>query len=254
MRVAILLCGQMRRFQDADVLHSLHAFFRLFDTCDIFVSTWSDRGVSHNHGDTRLRGDEGDVITEAQLKAAYGHWLRGAAIHGLKEWERGLGLMEGCRKSVYTEGFEWNGAHIKGTVVPQLFTLWDANKMRTAFCAQTGLTHDLVIRCRPDVIFGHIGRSLYESAVGAGGCIYTINNRATGTYYPQRIYDIFFFGSAGSMDAVCGAWEHLDRLVVHPWRNGLHPRDACRCLYVQARFQHGLQVVDIPIDVCVVKR
>ncbi len=251
MRVAILLCGQMRRFQDADVLHSLHAFFRLFDACDVFVSTWSDRGVSHNHGDARLRGDEGDVITEAHLKAAYGPWLRGAAIHELKEWETRL---EGCKKSVYTEGFEWNGAHIKGTVVPQLFTLWDANKMRNAFCAQTGLTHDLVIRCRPDAIFGHHVRSLYESAVGAGGRIYAINNRATGTYYPQRIYDIFFFGSAGSMDRLCGAWEHLDQLVAHPWRNGLHPRDACRCLYIQARFQHGLQVVDIPIDVCVVKR
>lgn len=253
MRVAILLSGQMRRFADPDVLQSVLAFFRLFDTADVFISTWSDRGVSYNHGDVRLRGDEGDRITEANLRSVYPS-LRACAIHELGEWERGL---TGLKKQIYEEGFEWQGMKIRGTVVPQLFGLWDANRLRTEYERLSGVRYDLVIRCRPDVLFDMGGkgvrRSLFETM--APNTIYAINNPGSGTYYPQRVYDIFFYGDRGAMDAVCGgAWENLELLVGHPWQNGLHPRDACRCLYVQARFLSGCAVQDVAQDLCLVKR
>ncbi len=247
-RVAILLCGQMRRFQDPAVLASLHSFFRLFDTVDIFISTWSDRGISYNHGQERRHGDEGDHITEAMLRATY-PTLKAVAIHDLKTWETTL---SGCWKSVYTEGFPWNGGHIRGTVVPQLFTLADANRLRKEYAEAHGIQHDIVIRCRPDTLFQPHSRSIYEAT--KPNTIYAINNKATGTYWPQRIYDIFFFGTAAAMDVVCDAYAHLDQLTAHPWQNGLHPRDCCRCLYVQARFQYGLAVVDMPVDLCTVVR
>jgi hypothetical protein len=247
-RVAILLSGQMRRYTDPDVLHSLHRFWSLFDHVDVFISTWSDRGVSYNHGHMKSHGDETDGVTEAELRRIYPQ-ARRIRIHSLGEWERGL---EGVWKSVYAEGFEWNGMHIRGTVVPQLFGIWDANQQRLAYQAETGAQYDLVIRCRPDTIFVPHSRSIYESA--ATNAIYAINNRSTATFYPQRIYDIFFFGSSKAMDAVCEAYKELPELLRCPWDNGLHPRDACRCLYVQARFQHGLEVVDLPLDVCAVKR
>jgi hypothetical protein len=251
MRVAVLMTGQMRRWTDPDVLQSIQRFFGLFgpiDTVDIFVSTWSDRGVSYNHGDVKLRGDEGDIVTAEAIRSVYPQ-VRGVAVRDRKEWE---GTLQGVWKSVYTEGFEWNGMTIKGTVVPQLFGIWDANRMRKEYARTTGTTYDLVIRCRPDVVFRDFTRSLYESCVS--NTIYAINNKASGTYYPQRIYDIFFYGSEAAMDVVCEAYEVLDKLVAHPWQNGLHPRDACRCLYVQARFVGGLAVQDILADVCAVKR
>ncbi len=174
---------------------------------------------------------------------------RRIAIHNLREWETTL---EGCWKTVYTEGFEWNGGHIRGTVVPQLFGIWDANRLRREYEVATGAKYDLVIRCRPDVIFTPHSRSVYESVVP--NTIYAINNKASGAYYPQRIYDIFFFGSPAAMDCTCQAYRCLDVLVGHPWNNGLHPRDACRCLYIQARFMMGLGVTDIPADLCKVVR
>jgi hypothetical protein len=248
MKVAILLTGQMRRYTDAEVQHSLQKYLGLFDSADIFISTWSDRGVSHNHGDVKWRGDEKDGITEAELRRIYPLAKR-IAIHDLAAWERSL---EGCWKTVYTEGFEWNGLPIRGTVVPQLFGLWDANRLRCEYEAVTGARYDLVIRCRPDVVFAPQSRSLYESAIP--NTVYAINCKSTGAYYPQRIYDIFFFGDPKAINQLCEAYKNLDTLVAHPWNNGLHPRDACRCLYVQARFLGGAGIVDLPFELCKVVR
>jgi hypothetical protein len=247
-RVAILLTGQMRRYTDPDVQHSLHSYFALFDAVDIFVSTWSDRGISYNHGDMRIHGDEGDAITEEKVRSAFPQ-TRSVVIHDLKAWEAKL---EGCWRAVYTEGFQWNGGHIRGTAVPQLFTLWDANKARQTYQQEKGIQYDLVIRVRADALFIPHSRSLYERVLA--GEIHAINNPTSGTYYPQRIYDIFFFGTPEAMDVACEAYPNLPQLVAHPWQNGLHPRDACRCLYVQTRFVGGLGVCDIPLDICKAKR
>ncbi len=234
----------MRRYTDPDVLQSLKTYFARFPALDIFVSTWSDRGVSHNHGQAVYRGDEKDVVSESVIRQHFPQ-VRGVRIHDSAVWEAQL---RGAWKTVYEEGFEWNGMQIRGTVVPQLFTLWDANEMRKA----AGASHDVVIRVRPDVLFRDHSRSLYDSV--APNTIYAINNRRTGTFYPQRIYDIFFFGTADAMDGVCEAYRNFDRLIEHPWQNGLHTRDACRCLYVQARFFGCTAVVDLDVDVCAVKR
>ncbi len=248
MRVAVLLTGQMRRYTDPDVIQSLTAYFAMFSKTDVFISTWSNRGVSYNHGQVQTRGDEADEITEDFLRRLYPNMVQ-CAIHDFAAWEAAL---EGCRKQVYTEGFQWNGGHIRGTVVPQFFGLWDANRMRIAHERETGAYYDVVIRVRPDVIFAPHLRSLYRSLVA--NTIYAINNKRSGTYYPQRIYDIFFFGTPDAMNRLCQAYENFEILVTHPWQNGLHPRDACRCLYVQARFLNGMTVVDLPQDVCCVKR
>lgn len=253
MRAAILLCGQMRRYEDADVLNSLHRFFDLFDVCDLFVSTWDVRGVSYNHGDVRHRADEGDAVSGETLRRAYGARLRSARIHDDAIWSAGL---EGIARRVFEEGFEWSGMRIKGTSIPQLFTLWDANRMRKEYERETGARYDVVIRCRPDVLFSEEGlhRRWFEVVRADAGTIYAINCPRTGAFYPNRVYDIFFYGSGAAMDAICDAYWSVDALVSHPFQNGLHPRDVCRMLYVQAVHQHGLKVADVDCEICAVKR
>jgi hypothetical protein len=244
MNVAILLCGQMRQYNDPDVIESLRVYLGQFASVDIYVSTWSDRGVSYNHGHVCLQGDEGEQVTEATLRQ-YFPQIHSIRIHDTKVWEKGL---QGAWKAAYTEGFTWSGMKIRGTVIPQLFTLWDANQLRK----ESGIKHDLVIRCRPDALFAGHAPSIYHFV--SPNTIYAINNPSTGTFYPQRIYDIFFFGTAEAMDGVCGAYKNFNELEAYPWQNGLHPRDACRCLYIQARFFVNIAVVDLPIDICVIKR
>ena len=252
MRAAILLCGQMRRYEDADVLNSLHRFFHLFEHCDVFVSTWNRRGVSHNHGNTIHRPDEEDIVSGEALQRAYGPWLRAAAIHDSGVWSAGL---QGVPRQIYEEGFEWTGMKIKGTSIPQLFTLWDANRLRKDYERSTGTRYDVVIRCRPDVQFDEeeaFHQRWFRNIDPR--TIYAINCRRTGAFFANRIYDIFFYGCSQAMDAVCDAYYQVEELVRHPFQNGLHPRDVCRMLYVQANQQYGLSVADVDCELCKVKR
>ena len=44
MRIALLLCGQMRTFDHPKVNEYVNKLIDKFN-CDVFVSTWKDRGV-----------------------------------------------------------------------------------------------------------------------------------------------------------------------------------------------------------------
>jgi hypothetical protein len=55
------------------------------------------------------------------------------------------------------------------------------------------------------------------------------------------------------MDALTDAYNHLHELEIHPFFNGLHARDACRILRVQA-LNADIPVVDMDHDVCTVFR
>ncbi len=245
MKAAILLCGQMRTFRAPDVLQSLLAFFKQFEVCDLFISTWDTVGVSYNHGMGGDTPDSQQSVFESLLRATY-PGIKGVSVHSLADWEARLSP---AFSRMYTEGFQWSGMNIKGSMVPQLFTLWDANRLRKLHERQTGSRYDAVIRCRPDVCMRHDAGRWIDSFGG----ISAINNPASGTFYPHRIYDIFFWGPSRAMDALCDAYNHLEMLEAHSFTNGLHPRDVCRILFVQALI-HGIPVRDIAEDLCVVRR
>ena len=45
MKIALLICGQMRTFDHPKVLKYLNQFIKKFN-CDVFLSTWNNRGIS----------------------------------------------------------------------------------------------------------------------------------------------------------------------------------------------------------------
>jgi hypothetical protein len=233
----------MRTYRDPAVLDSLLRLFASFDECDIYVSTWITCGVSYNHGHIIRIGNEHDRVTEEDIRTLYPR-VQAVEVLDFQHW---LTTLSATYRRIYEEGFYWNGMHIRGTAVPQLWALWNANRLR----CESKRTYDCVMRVRPDAIFSMpIPKEILEDTEG----IWAINCMATGTYYPQRIYDIFFFGSPRNMTATCDAYNHLESLIAHPFSNGLHPRDVCRLLYVQTTHMHGIRVKDLPLDVCVVKR
>lgn len=254
LRVALLVAGQMRSVEDAAVRASLQRFlndsFGSEASVDIFVSTWSKHGISHNHGNGVPRSFEDDTVTASAVQRWFSPYgtVCDVTIHDLAAWEMGLSP---AYHRVYTEGFHWCDMYIKGTMVPQLFTLWDANRLRTAHETATGKRYDVVLRIRPDVVFNSGLRPDEWTAEALCG-ISAIN--CEDAWYPQRIYDVFFYGSGRSMTYLCDAYNHLDALLAHPFDNGLHPRDACRILYVQAALIHGLPVHDLDRVICDIVR
>ena len=244
MKVALVLSGQLRTFHHPAVLKSLHLFIKQFNECDVFLSLWDTVGFSYSHGDGKITSNATDPVIAEQIQAALPN-VKGIHIERESDW---LPTIPPQYKAIYAEGFRWGGMNIKGTVVPQLYRMWDGNRLKSEYEKANGFIYNLVIRSRPDNIYLSTIKSKYLSDLSK---IYAINSPIT--FYPNRIYDIFFFSNSANMDVLTNAYNHLHELEVHPFFNGLHPRDACRILRVQA-LTGNIPVVDMDHDVCGVFR
>lgn len=65
-------------------------------------------------------------------------------------------------------------------------------------------------------------------------------------YYPNRIYDVLFYGNSSTMDNICSAYNKFPELVYDSFDNGLNNRDCCRILKVLSN-RFNMNVVDRPI-------
>jgi hypothetical protein len=244
MKVALVLSGQLRTFHHPVVLASLHQFIKQFDECDVFLSLWDKIGFSYKHGGG-VRPENADNSVKAEQIINLIPRLKGLHIESEEEW---LSNISESYKTIYTEGFEWLGMKLTGTMVPQLYKIWDGNRLKKKYEQENNFTYDLVIRSRPDNQYFSYIKHQYLADLTK---IYAIN--CSGTYFPNRIYDIFFFSNSANMDILCDAYNHILRNESHPFYNGLNPRDACRILRVQALIS-DIPVVDMDSNVCMIYR
>lgn len=256
MRIAILLSGEMRNYDNPAILTAAYKHLFSRHECDVFIATWDRRGESYNQGQgasASTKAVASNFVSAETLAAVYRYiGVKHVEVH-LEDEAEWLTSLPASMKSYYTKGYDWSGSHYKGTSVPQFYTLAIANRMKSVFEAKNHFTYDLVIRNRPDNRF----RVDFPSEIQmSSSSIATINSRSSPfrTFWPQRIYDIFFFGSSAAMDIVAGGAydEYMDN-VSHPFNNGLHSEDSCRLLFVQA-LRHGIRVGDVDCDIVMVER
>jgi hypothetical protein len=247
MRVALLLSGQMRTFDDPEVVKKYYELLINPLNADIFISTWANRGVSWCHGSPSNSVDSSkENINIEDIKSVYTKNLIAVDIENLGTYEKSI---PDEIKDIYINGFEWCNMKIKGTSVPQLYKIKKVNKMKMDYENANGFKYDLVIRSRPDNIIMEPISSRYLEKLNTH--IYAIN--CPGTFYPNRIYDIFFYGSSENMDKLSDTYNNIKMLENDSFNNGLHQRDTCRLLYVQA-IKNGLQIVDMDYNICFIKR
>jgi hypothetical protein len=240
MRIALLLAGEMRTFDHPSVMKKLQDGLLSKHDCHIFISTWNRRGYSHGHGSGAPNATSEQEITEDLLRRVYQHFLKGFNIEEESLWAETL---DDFRKEVYTSGFVWQGLNIKGTSIPQLYKIYDAHRLMKTFPS----TYDLVIRSRPDNLFQGLRDDFLDPKR-----LYAIN--CPGAWYPKRVYDVFFYSGPEVMEVVCQAYHHCEEIIKDDFDNGLHPRDACRMLYVWAHVLNGIPVVDLPYQATVIQR
>ena len=219
-RVAILLCGEMRNFDHVEMNNLNNKYlFDLFN-CDLFVSTWDERGTSITVSEKNYKNEN---INEARIRTNYKN-VKKINIDNFKGWFDDL---PESHKELYHAG---NGTIAKATAIPQLYKLWDCNRLKTEFEKEHNFTYDVVIRFRPDFC-------LVQEIPDFLPCyrldrkIFSLNPPKIS--YPNRIYDIFFYGNSSSMDSISNAWTNIIHLTKNDFQNGLSNVDACRLLYVQ---------------------
>ena len=232
IRVALLVAGEMRNYNNVDLLQINENKFLKNYNYDIFVSTWDKLGSSPYHGTVCLKPYADYPVSESDIRNVYKN-VRNVHIENFDNWKNSL---PSDYKTLYDRGFPIVGTDrvVNCTVFPQLYKLWDANEMKKNYENENHFKYDLVIRLRGDMGFVHDIPDAYAynflNSSDTTKHIWTINPPKI--FYPNRIYDIFFYGNSDSMDRLCDAWTYILALINHPYENGLLKVDTCRVLYV----------------------
>jgi hypothetical protein len=149
---------------------------------------------------------------------------------------------------MYYKGFLCGDKLVNATVFPQLYKIWDCNRIKIEYENKNNFKYDLVIRFRPDMClveeipkeylndFLNINKELSQNK------IFTLNPPKI--FWSNRIYDIFFYGNNESMNKLCDCWLTIQDCINNPFDNKLANVDSCRVLYVCCLL-NNLNVIDI---------
>ncbi len=223
MRVAVCISGEMRYFDEKIVKDG----FKFIDELnpDIFISTWSHRGTSvdldRNYSSFDKKDDD---RLEEKILQNYRN-IKKIEIESFNTWVDNL---DNFNKDILGNRYSTNGLPI--TSPAQLYKLKKRNLLKSEYEEKNNFIYDVVIKVRPDSLFVE---SIDLSHL-KDNTIYHLNF-GKHAYWPNRIWDLFFFGDSKSMDYLSQAFDSLKELVENPFNNGLDRRDPSRLLFLQSQ-------------------
>lgn len=230
MKVALLFCGQMRTFDHPKVLEKTNKLIQKFN-CDVFVSTWSDRGVSlwSEHAvKNQLKVQEKEknkIIVDDHIKL-----IQNVKKFEIDEYQNFL--ISQCDDDIrflLTQPSD-NLYASKATSNPCLYKIYCSYKLLEEYMNENHIEYDIIIKTRPD--FLHVHNDIEKYFEKANDTLFHIN---TGyAYHPNRVFDIFFLSSLKNMKIVCESWLNYKKLSETNYSlEYLSKFDVCRMLYAQ---------------------
>ena len=238
-----MYCGQLRNFDRPELIkQNIENLFGRFP-CDLFVSCWDTRGYSFSHGQAKvsayaLHGD----ISRKQVENVLAGTQSKVCDFEIENFDAWLNDQKPAIKQMYQDGFRFGSKVVPATSFPQLYKIERANQLKTQFEKSQGFKYDIVVRFRPDMCLASPIPTDYLALGLQSKMICHLNTPQS--FFPCRIYDIFFFGNSDDMDVLCSTWSRIDDLLKDPFENKLPVADACRLLYLQA-IRNGFKVVDM---------
>jgi len=240
MKVAFLFAGQLR-----DVNHDLFRKSLSILTKDldysIFSFCWEEAGKSLNH-QKNISKLKTNINIEESLKLIFGDFnLLNYGYESFNDFKNNLSHK--YKLILDSEEFHY------GTInsLPQIYTLFKSFQLME----KINYDFDLVFRCRFDSIFMHQMNLFPLEEIYLSNYLYHLNFGRS--YYPNRIYDIFFGGSRKSMNFIRSIWNDIPMLIENKFNNGLDKRDCCRLLSVSAKLKK-IKIKSLDSRICDVYR
>lgn len=224
-KVALLFSGQVREISPKIFNDSLVNFTEFFDEVDIYLSYWSEPGISLGHNFDNLNNPDAlrNFDVESYLEKAFvGFNIKSTYCESYNSWKRNYDATRS--DSLKESRFDPVTVH----AAPQFYQLYQSFNL----VADRMDEYDIVFRCRYDTIY----LMPFNEFEILPNMVYNIN--FGGAYYKNRIYDIFFYGSSSSMKPILNSWLNFEFLVEHSFENGLDRRDPCRMLFITAIENH----------------
>lgn len=229
MKIALLICGQMRTFDHPKVLNYLNQLIKKFN-CDVFLSTWDNRGVSvwseHALKDQLFIQNEekNKLITTNNLDIIlnikkykidnYNHFIKEECTNEM------ITLLKQSPDTLY---------HSKATSIPSLYKLYSAYQLLEEYEIKNNLKYDIVIKTRPDFLHIHTDIEKYFDKID--DTLFHINTGIS--YCLDRVYEMFLLSSSKNMKIICESWLNFNQLVSTDYSLHMARLDACRLVYSQ---------------------
>lgn len=244
-KIALLMIGSMRNFDNKNLVDHLHNNLIYKYNCDVFVSTWNKRGFSLNHGHNKETTYANNEISYEHIKTVYPS-VKKINIENYDNW---INIMDDEYRNIYNKKLKVGNNTVNANIFPQLYKLTDAIKLKQEYEKENNFTYDIVIRICPDfcflneIPFKYLELYFNIFSNNQTRHIYTLNPKKG--YYPNRIYDILFFGSNYAMDKLCSnIYNRIGEYYENKFDNGLPKIDTCRILKVGCD-ENNLQVIDM---------
>lgn len=228
-KIALLISGQMRTFDHPKVLEYLNNFIDKFD-CDVFLSTWSNRGVSAwseyavknqlqiQQEEKNKQINENDINLIKNIKKYliedYNEFISHKCDENMKS------LLDQSADAIY---------HSKATSIASLYKLYSAYTLLENYSKENQIIYDVVIKTRPDFLHVHTDIEKYFEFIH--DTLFHINTGIS--YSPERVYEMFLLSSPSIMKIVCESWLNFNTLVDSNYSLHLARLDACRLVYSQ---------------------
>ena len=239
-KIAVCISGELRYYDHPLVISSYNKFIQKLNP-DVFISVWDHIGESMNHGyiDPVTTKEKNNNILQ-NINQVYKNVV-GLEIENYNDWINTLSQTE---KTYYNSNW-FNSRTINSYT--QIYKIYRSNLLKQQHERINNIKYDIVIRMRPD--------NLFISSIDATNInpktVYNIN--LVNAYYPNRIYDIFFYSDSESMDMICNTYSEFEKLLYSSYDNGLCKRDACRLLYLQS-VSNGIAVESTKHRMCDIYR
>jgi hypothetical protein len=214
MNVAVCLSGQYRTFDNDIVQRTLHEFILNRYNCDVYMSLWSNRGVSLFHGNPIRYKSPDDTITKNDVIKYIPNTV--VEIEDYNPWRSSLTQR---MDTLINEG------DICLNAPPQLYK---RNKCFQLIPKEK--KYDIVIMSRPDLFYI---RNLELEDSTDDNTVWNLNPEGW-SHYPNRIYDIFYYGSMGTIEKMNTCYFEIESLLGDPHNSKLRKLDCCKMLYTHA--------------------
>jgi hypothetical protein len=220
VKVALLLAGQFRTCDNDVVKNSIKKFILECFDCDLYIETWSNRGVSFCHGnvDEIESKKSSQLIDDSIILETFGDC--DFHIENYSDWCDGL-------NDQYKMMLQKSAPLHLGCLV-QLYK----KKIGIERIIKSNKKYDYVIVTRPDVFYWE--KIPLEEYQDDSETVYNINLPGSYLFYPNRIYDIFYMSTFKNVVKMSEAYDEIPNLLGDPYRSNLNAYDCCKMLYIHA--------------------
>ena len=240
-KVALLFSGQVRNIVDIDFFRNGLNLFMKNINYSIYAHTWNEMGKSLSHNPNNK-----DYFSNLDSESYLDDLFYGMPIKSIKRDK-----FRDFESLISPEHFKIHKSNkfssLTKNSLPQIYSFYKSFHL----FKEKLINYDLILRVRFDSIFTQNLKEIINTKNIINANLFHQNFGRS--YYPDRIYDIFFGGSYFVMNKLSNVWDDIPYLINDNFNNGLDKRDACRLFYLEAK-NNLLNIKSIKSRICDIYR